>query len=180
MAMSKADQCSECPKCKLWLNNADLEEHSIRTWKCHKCDYEADESMKIDTHGMIYHGTLKSRKCVYQAEDRDIMRKHMERHTGNHNYNCGQFEFEATKQYLLKDHMAKKHRRHLVDNTLDSYICERCEKTFLDKLSLDYHSFSPQSYKYLCKYNQCDFIGTSVEDIIEHIIVVHRKTHFSM
>ena len=73
------------------------------TFKCHLCDYGSNETRNIDAHGLIEHGILKCERCDYRAEDRDIMRKHMETHSGQYILPCGICEFETTKKATLDE-----------------------------------------------------------------------------
>ena len=85
--------CRQCPfECetkdeinthmKTAHNPKDVRKPDSCVFKCHLCDYGANDTKKIDAHGLIEHGVLACEMCDYRAEDRNIMRKHMETHTG--------------------------------------------------------------------------------------------------
>ena len=80
-------------------------------FNCHLCDYKANDTRKIDAHGLIEHGVLSCEKCDYRAEDRDLIRKHMETHTGHSILPCEICEFKTTKKSTLDEHIDSKHKR---------------------------------------------------------------------
>ena len=77
-------------------------------FKCHLCDYGANETKKMDAHGLNEHGILVCQMCDYTAEDRDIMRKHMETHTGRSILPCRICEFEARKKATLDEYKTQQ------------------------------------------------------------------------
>ena len=75
---------------------------------------------------------------------------------------------------MLENHMENKHT--VTDTMHESmHSCERCEETYQLRFILDSHDCLPVPYKYQCDHTECEFIGTSVENIIGHIIEVHRR-----
>jgi hypothetical protein len=118
---------------------------------------------------------LKCEKCEYKAEDRGIMRKHLETHTGRNILPCGICEFESRKKSTLDKHINLKHgKKSVTDN--NSYTCRKCERDFIGIFSFNHHNCCPQSYKYPCEYEHCEFIGTVIPDIVSHASKHHRQT----
>jgi hypothetical protein len=116
------------------------------------CDYVTNNTAQINEHAFLVHGIVKCERCDYSAEDKDIMKAHMKRHTGRIIFQCGKCEFEATRQSLLENHIEARH----------SYVppqlkqkCERCEKVFPDIFQIKYHTCIPVKYKGETKENLC-------------------------
>ena len=145
------------------------------SFKCHKCDYESDDTQAIDSHGRAKHGILKCELCDYQSEEKDILGKHMTTHTGPNILPCGVCEFETRKKATLDNHMDRKHK---ANSKVDTRVfnCGKCEKVFVGQLRFTYHICNPKSYRYPCDYNNCEFNGTDVSDIAKHIYDKHRRT----
>ena len=155
--------------------NADQDEGY--TFKCHLCDYRSNETRKIDTHGLIDHGILTCGRCDYRAEDRQIMRKHMETHTGRNILPCGICEFETRKKATLDKHMNSKHSQIPKSTGPDGteLNCGKCEKKFVGSVALRYHKCSQLSTKYPCDYNDCKFEAKDIPEIVRHINKEHRR-----
>ena len=109
-------------------------------FKCHLCNYKTNNTRDIDTHGMLVHGILRCEKCDYLAGDRDIMRKHMETHSGSSILPCRICEFETTRKSTLDNHFKSKHCQNKTIVSVDEYHhCKKCNKKFLGKFALTNH-----------------------------------------
>ena len=88
---------------------------------------------------LIEHGILVCQKCDYRAEDRSLMRKHMETHTGTSLLPCRICEFETTKKATLDEHIEIKHNQKSGGSKDRDHHCEKCGKTYNGKVALTYH-----------------------------------------
>ena len=87
----------------------------------------------MDEHCVQEHGFINCEKCDYTAEDKDLMKKHMTKHTGGRIFTCNYCVFEATKQSILEDHMETKHAKKepwWQEDEPQTYQCDACETTF--------------------------------------------------
>ena len=147
---------------------------NVLSFKCHLCPFETNDSNSIDSHGVKHHGIQQCDRCDYRAEDKELMKIHMETHTGLNILPCGVCEFETTIRRTLSDHMSTKHG---IELNLDqqSHSCSKCENTFVGMFRFKYHKCNPQSYKYSCAYKKCTFVGTDVSEVDAHTYDEHRK-----
>ena len=147
-------------------------EPEVFKFACHLCDYETNDTKDVDAHGILVHGILACDKCEYQAEDRDLMRRHMETHTGRNILPCGICEFESTKKATLNEHVKSKHNpKKSFDNKV--YDCRKCKKQYIRMFIFNNHKCCPQL---TCDYDDCEFVGKDVSNMVSHINKHHRRS----
>ena len=78
-------------------------------FNCHLCVYITSNLNTMDEHYNEKHGVINCKKCEFSAEDRAIMKTHMETHTGSIIFTCNICEFESTRKSMLEEHMETKH-----------------------------------------------------------------------
>ena len=69
--------------------------------------------------------------CDFSAADKNLMDRHMMKHTGRVIFTCHSCEFEATKQALLENHIEKIHGNNKpwwYEAEATNHQCERCEE----------------------------------------------------
>ena len=129
----------------------------------------------MDDHCVVQHGIMVCEKCEYRAEDKGIMESHMKYHTGKTVHTCFIYEFEATRQSILEDHMEMKPQQKnpwWYEAELKNHQCEHCEQTFKHLFVKRYHSCKQVS-KYAC--STCSFMSVSLDEHLTHI----EKTHIN-
>ena len=149
------------------MTNSDCKENN--RFSCHLCEYESNDMKMMDDHGSNAHGIIQCGKCEYRAEDKEIMMKHMMKHTGRFNFNCNKCEFESTRQSMVKDHIEIKHPSK-EPVTVETMICERCEKEFSYRFHFKQHKCEP-AYKFPCEV--CTFIAHELVELTEHMVKFH-------
>ena len=145
-------------------------------FKCHLCVYEANNTRDIDTHGMLVHGILSCGRCDYLAGDRDIMRKHMETHSGSSILPCRICEFETTRKSTLDNHFKSKHCQDKTISVDDYHQCKKCNKRFLGMFALTNHKCGLHSEKKKNIENKClacNYTSATEDELKMHIVSAH-------
>ena len=156
------------PNCEKQLNQED----SNKSFICHLCNYEAIGMENMDS----VHGFLNCERCQFTAEDKQIMKKHMTKHTGGIIYTCYVCEFESTRQAMLDDHKETKQTNNnpwWYEHQPTQHHCEYCEKTFKNLFVKRYHNCT-QETKYKCP--KCEFMAVTLDEHLTHIEEKHQKT----
>ena len=112
------------------IQNKTIVEIDSKLFNCHICEFEANTDEKMDEHMIGKHEFVQCGRCEYIAADKDIMKKHMMKHTGAYVYNCGTCEFEATKEELLENHIENKHTKQTLwwnETDKTEHFCHKCE-----------------------------------------------------
>ena len=140
-----------------------------RVQTCGFGDYEATSPVDLKEHERKVHGIINCNLCDYSALDRDILRKHMTKHTGRIIFQCGRCEFEATKEALLEDHKETKHTEQ-PNPMVDKRMCQKCEKEFDAGFVFEAHKCIITS-KFQCE--QCPFKAVTLSELLEHMVPNH-------
>ena len=111
--------------------------------------------------------------CDFSAADKNLMDRHMMKHTGRVIFTCHSCEFEATKQALLENHIEKIHGNNKpwwYEAEATNHQCERCEETFKHIFVKRHHNCIPKS-KYPCP--KCDFMAITMHELLTHMEDLH-------
>ena len=146
---------------------------------CCFCEYQANDANNMKNHEISHHGMVYCVKCDYSAQEDDIMIDHMKSHTGRILFMCGSCEFEATRQNIIENHQASKHRyiHELKKNPV--YKCKKCEKNVDDSFFAKPHTCIVTS-KFQCE--QCTFTAVTLSELFDHMENDHKnelKRHMS-
>ena len=110
--------------------------------KCHLCEYTVYKEKDMDNHLVHNHGFIFCKKCEYMSDDKELIRKHYFKHTGDNVFVCGICEFETTRRSMLEDHKEAKHPKENMwwnEYQKQDHYCTKCENTFKNLFVKRYH-----------------------------------------
>ena len=116
-----------------------------KTFKCEKCDYQANSSKLLNEHIKEIHVELEDELIE------DIV------------YCCGKCKFESNSNATLSEHLKENHGR---------FPCQDCNETFESNNMLSKH-MEKEHKTNICQI--CNFYSNNVEEMKQHVIALHNK-----
>ena len=105
--------------------------------------------------------------CVYKCESKEQLEEHIAKH---HTYPCDQCQLCFQSLEVLENHKAMHHETNI---QCVIYQCNVCGNRFGNDASLKDHFMSSHHIE-STDCDQCNFKGTSVSELVSHILISHK------
>ncbi len=201
------EKSKACPKChKLFHLTSSLTEHmkvherSEKIHKCTECDYTTDRKGNLCTHiHFVHRKPGRKFKCSHPGCCKDYihaehLRRHMETHSSEKRYKCGDCQYSTHYERNLQLHRLQRHtsgttvkcavcgqilksyltlRRHMKIHEEKKIECQTCGKMFRTKTEVKVHSVvHTKERKFKCHICQASFGWLAALD--KHRNIVHN------
>ncbi|XP_060080372.1 zinc finger protein 415-like [Ylistrum balloti] len=197
-------ECQDCPY------NSEVMYHFRRhrsshmnassKYKCDKCDFTTPRLKVLTNHHRNHlHEANKCSFCDFQADDKQILKEHLEKHSGQYPYFCQFCETKFKTKTQLNIHLPKhldnkpfvctecnagfkwKHalKNHMITHSqTKDHLCDICGFTTAHKSQLKAHRLIHTGNTYKCEVPGCTFQATKRQNLKYHMLThTHEKPH---
>ncbi|XP_033755409.1 GDNF-inducible zinc finger protein 1-like [Pecten maximus] len=197
-------ECQDCPY------NSEVMYHFRRhrsshlsagsKYKCDKCDFSTPRLKVLTNHHRNHlHEDNKCSFCDFQADDKQILKEHLEKHSGQYPYFCQFCETKFKTKTQLNIHLPKhldnkpfvctecnagfkwKHalKNHMITHSqTKDHLCDICGFTTAHKSQLKAHRLIHTGNTYKCEVPGCTFQATKRQNLKYHMLThTHEKPH---
>ncbi|XP_069113996.1 GDNF-inducible zinc finger protein 1-like [Argopecten irradians] len=197
-------ECQDCPY------NSEVMYHFRRhrsshlsassKYKCDKCDFSTPRLKVLTNHRRNHlHEDNKCSFCDFQADDKEILQVHLEKHSGQYPYFCQYCETKFKTKTQLNIHLPKhldnkpfvctecnagfkwKHalKNHMITHSqTKDHLCDICGFTTAHKSQLKAHRLIHTGNTYKCEVPGCTFQATKRQNLKYHMLThTHEKPH---
>ncbi|OWF37938.1 zinc finger protein-like [Mizuhopecten yessoensis] len=197
-------ECQDCPY------NSEVMYHFRRhrsshmnassKYKCDKCDFSSPRLKVLTNHHRNHlHEDNKCSFCDFQADDKQVLKVHLEKHSGQYPYFCQFCETKFKTKTQLNIHLPKhldskpfvctecnagfkwKHalKNHMITHSqTKDHLCDICGFTTAHKSQLKAHRLIHTGNTYKCEVPGCTFQATKRQNLKYHMLThTHEKPH---